>query len=75
MTTLELFMKAKEYQRAAYGKISIKEEQSLKGFTCFCCKEECSFFDLEKYFCDFDDLTGKGLICSLCFEEGMGEDL
>ena len=45
-----------------------------KIFRCSECGEMCCYGQLEDWCCDFDDLEN-GLICSCCYEEGMGEDL
>lgn len=54
-----------------------KEKRGLRSeegkiFRCGCCGKMVGYFDLETWICDFeeDDYT-----CSICYEEGMGDDL
>ena len=42
--------------------------------TCDYCGENCSMWDLEVWACNFNE-EHPCVICSLCYEEEMGEDL
>lgn len=76
MTMIEMMNKAKEMnaRRWSKNKPAIAEQQALTGFVCEECGSECSFFDLECWCCNFE-VEEPYIICSLCYEEAMGDDL
>ena len=47
--------------------------RGVKVFKCCECGEMVDYFELESWICDFDHEDG--CICSLCYEEEMGDDL
>ena len=50
------------------------ERMTAKVCTCDYCGAKCSMWDLEVWACNFDN-DNSDIICSLCYEEEMGEDL
>lgn len=76
MSMVELMEKAKEFQSKRWSKQapSIQEQQELKGFICEECGDECSYFDLECWYCSFE-VDSPSIICSYCYERSMGDDL
>jgi hypothetical protein len=46
--------------------------RSHKVFRCECCGRMVDYFSLETWQCDFDE---GDYLCSMCYEEGMGDDL
>lgn len=76
MSMVELMEKAKEFQSKSCSEQapSIQEQENLKGFICEECGEEYSYLDLEDWCCSFE-VDSPSIICSCCYELGMGEDL
>ena len=63
-------IETERYRELFYGKGGIR---GVKVFRCYKCGEMVDYFDLEHWCCDFDDENG--CICSLCYEEELGDDL
>ena len=50
----------------------VLRREECKVFQCSECGEYVGYFDLESWCCDFE--SGE-YVCSVCYEEGMGDDL
>lgn len=60
---------------ARYEELFYSEASPLRSEKIFCCADcgqMVAYYDLEDWCCDFET---DDYICSLCYEEGMGEDL
>lgn len=59
-----------------YKELFHSEAGGIRGnkvFRCAECGEMVDYFDLESWCCDFEEEDG--LVCSCCYEDGMGWDL
>lgn len=58
-----------------YKELFYSDESPIRKaniFKCECCGEMVNYFDLEDWTCDFDN---DEYLCSICYEDAMGEDL
>ena len=55
----------------------LSKESEKHLFTCPCCGKKVRFEDLEVWFDEdeLEDFVNDEVICSLCYEDKMGEDL
>ena len=51
------------------------EALNSKVFCCPCCHKKVSYNELEDWLGDIEEIANDKVMCSLCYEEEMGEDL